>query len=72
MPYGDDITEAIPLTLSNPNSAVTYAGGQESYDVAFNGQAFFLAPNDQIPYRRVTAKYRKDQYDTTQIGRAHV
>ena len=65
MPYGDDITEAIPLTLSNPNSAITYAGGQESYDVAFNGQAFFLAPNDQIPYRRVTAKYRKDQYDTT-------
>lgn len=65
MPYGDDVTEGLPLTLSNPQSAVSYAGGQESYDVAFNGQPFFLAPSNVMPYRRVTAKYRKDQFDTT-------
>jgi hypothetical protein len=64
MPYGDDISESLPFPLSNPEVA-SYQNSTEIYDIAINGLPFFLAINDQTPYRRVTAKYRKDQYDTT-------
>jgi hypothetical protein len=64
-PYGDDITEAIPVPLSNPTSAVNYTATGEAYDVAINGQPFFLMSSDDSPYRRVTAQYRKQQYDQT-------
>jgi hypothetical protein len=64
-PYGDDITEAIPVPLSNPTSAVNYTATGEAYDVAINGQPFFLMTSDDTPYRRVTAQYRKQQYDQT-------
>ena len=65
MPYGDDITEAIPVPLSNPQGAVNYAPSGEAYDVAINGQPFFLMTSDDTPYRRVTAQYRKQQIDQT-------
>lgn len=65
MPYGDDITEAIPYPLSNPTSSPQYNNTTELYDIAIGGQPFFLNTKDETPYRRVTAKYRKDQYDTT-------
>lgn len=64
-PYGDDITEAIPYTLSNPAASDIYTLSEESYDVAIAGQPFFLANGDDTPYRRVTAQYRKQQYDQT-------
>ena len=35
----------------------------ESYDVAVGGQPFFYAINDQRPYIRQTAPYRKEQFD---------
>lgn len=35
------------------------------YDVAVNNQPYFLANSTDRPYRRVTAKYRKDQVDQT-------
>lgn len=35
------------------------------YDVAINNQPYFLANSTDRPYRRVTAKYRKDQVDQT-------
>jgi len=34
-----------------------------SYDVAVGGQPFFYAINDQRPYIRQTAPYKKDQFD---------
>lgn len=60
-----DITERIPVTLSNPagNSGFTSTG--EAYDIAVAGLPFFLAASDETPYRRVTAQYRKQQYDQT-------
>jgi hypothetical protein len=64
-PYGDDITEAIPVPLSNPQGPVVYTPTGEAYDVAINGQPFFLMASDESPYRRVTAQYRKQQYDQT-------
>ncbi len=42
MPYGDDITEGIPYTLSNPAGSTTYSATGEAYDVAIGGLPFFL------------------------------
>jgi hypothetical protein len=64
-PYGDDITEGIPYTLSNPAGSTNYQATGVSYDIAINGLPFFLAASDDSPYRRVTAQYRKQQYDQT-------
>lgn len=63
MAYGDDITEGLPYPLSNPNSVRTYQISGEAYDVAINGQPFFMYTTDESPYRRQTAPYRKDQID---------
>jgi hypothetical protein len=65
MAYGADITDPIPYPLSNPQSANQYNSSGEAYDVAINGQPFFLMVSDDSPYRRVTAQYRKQQYDQT-------
>jgi len=65
MSYGSDVTEAIPYTLSNPPVNSSYSGSTVAYDIAIGGQPFFLETSDDSPYRRVTAKYRKDQLDTT-------
>lgn len=64
-PYGDDITEAIPYTLSNPPANSAYSGSTVAYDIAIAGQPFFLETSDDSPYRRVTAQYRKQQIDQT-------
>ncbi len=63
MAYGSDITEGLPYSLSNAANAVGYAGNSESYDVAINALPFFLFTNDEAPYRRQTAQYRKQQID---------
>jgi len=65
VPFGDDITEAIPYTLSNPPVNSSYSGSTVAYDIAIGGQPFFLETSDESPYRRVTAQYRKQQLDTT-------
>ena len=63
MPYGADITEAIPYALSNPGGSQAYAATGIAYDVAFGGVPFFLTTSDENAYRRVTAQYRKQQID---------
>ena len=60
-----DITEGIPYTLSNPSTVPVFTPSGVAYDVAINGQPFFSANSDDSPYRRVTAQYRKQQYDQT-------
>jgi len=65
MSYGDDITEAIPVPLSNPAGSTNYAATGEAYDIAIAGYPFFINSSDDTPYRRVTAQYRKQQLDTT-------
>ena len=65
MPYGSDVTEPIPYTLSNPAGSTSYTPTGPSYEVAFSALPFFLANSDEQPYRRVTAQYRKQQIDQT-------
>ena len=65
MAYGDDITEGIPYVLSNPAGATNYSATGVNYDMSIAALPFFIAASDDSPYRRVTAKYRKEQYDQT-------
>jgi hypothetical protein len=60
-----DITEGIPVPISNPSNVASYSPTAEAFDLAINGQPFFIASSDESPYRRVTAQYRKQQYDQT-------
>lgn len=65
-----DITESgeyydIAFPLSNPAASVSYQPVDFGYDVAINTQPFFMSTSDETPYRRVTAQYRKQQYDQT-------
>ncbi len=64
-PYGEDITDAIPYPLSNPAGAINYSATGVAYDIAVAGLPFFVQASDDTPYRRVTAQYRKQQYDQT-------
>lgn len=63
MPYGDDISDGLPITLSNPAGSTTYTATGYAYDIAIAGLPFFISPLDDSPYRRVTAQYRKQQID---------
>ena len=65
MAYGDNITEPIVTTIGNPVNNQTYQSTGVAYDVSIAGQPFFLLNDDNNPYRRVTAQYRKQQLDTT-------
>ena len=65
MAYGDDITEGIPYVLSNPVGSTTYTPTGPAYEIAIGALPFFLANSDEMPYRRVTAQYRKQQIDQT-------
>ena len=58
-----DITDDIPLNVGNPGTSGFWTNNADDYDVAVGGLPFFLAPNDQAPYQRETAPYRKDQFD---------
>ena len=65
MAYGSDITQKIPVPLSNPAGSTNYAATGVAYDIAIAGQPFFVNASDDTPYRRVTAQYRKQQIDQT-------
>ena len=65
MAYGANITEKIVTTIGNPVNNQTYQSTGVAYDISIAGQPFFLLNDDNSPYRRVTAQYRKQQLDTT-------
>lgn len=65
MAYGSDISERLSAVLSNPAGSTTYTPTGYAYDIAIAGLPFFVSPLDDSPYRRVTAQYRKNQFDTS-------
>lgn len=65
MAYGANITEKIVTTIGNPINNQTYQSTGVAYDISIAGQPFFLLNDDNTPYRRQTAQYRKQQLDTT-------
>jgi hypothetical protein len=65
---GRDITEgrstrAIAVELGIATSTIWQNTG-DAYDVAIGGVPFLLAVNDQHPYERATAPFRKQQFDS--------
>jgi hypothetical protein len=58
------ITDKLPYRLSRVAGGSFNTSGY-GYDVAINNQPYFIANNTDRPYRRITAKYRKDQVDQT-------
>ena len=58
------ITDRIPYRLSAVTTG-NFVSSDMGYDISVNGKPYFLAINDDRPYRRVTAKYRKEQIDQT-------
>jgi hypothetical protein len=58
-----NITEPIPVAVGNPQNTPTYSATGVAYDISIGGQPFFLLNDDNNPYRRVTAQYRKNQVD---------
>ena len=65
---GRDITDgrstrAIAVDVGVVASTSLWQNTAEAYDVAVGGQPFIYAINDQRPYLRQTAPFRKDQFD---------
>jgi len=63
-----DITEgrsnrAIAFDVGIVSSSAIWQNTGEAYDVAIGGQPFFYATNDERPYVRETAPFRKEQFD---------
>lgn len=67
---GRDITEgrstrAIAVDVGIVSSGAIWQNTTEAYDTALGGLPFFYAMNDQRPYIRETAPFRKDQFDNS-------
>ena len=65
---GRDITEgrstrSIAVDLGIVSSSAVWENTDVSYDTAIGGLPFFYAINDQRPYIRQTAPFRKEQFD---------
>jgi hypothetical protein len=63
-----DITEgranrAIAFDVGIVSSSAIWQNTGEAYDVAIGGQPFLYATNDERPYVRETAPFRKEQFD---------
>lgn len=58
-----DITEDVVYDLSTTAEQGTFTLTNIAYDVAISNLPFVLDINNQSPYRRETAQYKKDQFD---------
>jgi hypothetical protein len=59
-----DITEEFQIDLSNPTATdESFKPTKIAYDLSVNNLGFVLSINDQTPYKRETAQYKKDQFD---------
>lgn len=61
----NDISEEFQVDLGNPAAFKQHTNTSIMYDVAIDGMPFVLFANDQNPYIRQTAEYRKQQFDNT-------
>lgn len=62
-----DITEVVPydLTSAAPADSAGFTLTDTAYDVTIDSIPFIVNVNNQNPYRRETAQYRKDQFDNS-------
>jgi hypothetical protein len=60
-----DISEDLPYDLSVPSTTATFELTDTAYDVVIDGLPFIVKVNNQDPYRRETAPYKKEQFDNS-------
>ena len=60
-----DVGRSIAIDLGIVSDSATWTNTDISYDVAIGGLPFIYAINDERPYVRQTAPFRKEQQDTS-------
>lgn len=60
-----DISEDLPIDLALPSTNITFKLTDTAYDVVIDNLPFIVKVNNQDPYRRETAPYKKDQFDNS-------
>jgi len=60
-----DISEDLPYDLSIPSTTAAFELTDTAYDVVIDGLPFIVKVNNQDPYRRETAPYKKEQFDNS-------
>ena len=60
-----DISEDFVYDLSTVGDEPIFQLNAEAYDVAINAFPFFIGANDETPYRRESAQYKREQIDQT-------
>jgi len=60
-----NITEDLPFDLSIPSTSVTFTLSNTAYDVVIDDLPFIVKVDNQNPYRRETAPYKKEQFDNS-------
>ena len=60
-----DITEGVPYDLAVPSTEATFELTDTAFDIVIDDLPFIVSVNNQNPYRRETAPYKKDQFDNS-------
>jgi len=60
-----DITEDAPIDLAVISTEATFELTNTAYDIVIDDLPFIVTVNNQNPYRRETAPYKKDQFDNS-------
>ena len=60
-----DITEGVPYDLAIPSTEATFELTDTAYDIVIDDLPFIVKVNNQDPYIRQTAPYKKDQFDNS-------
>jgi hypothetical protein len=60
-----DITEDAPIDLAVPSTESTFELTDTAYDIVIDDLPFIVKVNNQDPYRRETAPYKKEQFDNS-------
>ena len=60
-----DITEDVPHDISIPSTEATFELTDTAYDIVIDDLPFIVKVNNQDPYVRQTAPYKKDQFDNS-------
>jgi hypothetical protein len=63
--YSEDISEEFQYDISYKATGTNFDLTDVAYDVSFNNVPFILKVDNQNPYRRETAQYKKDQFDNS-------
>jgi len=61
-----DITEDVPIDLAVTSTEATFELTDTAYDIVIDDLPFIVKVNNQDPYVRQTAPYKKDQFDNSQ------